>query len=110
MLSLIAAFIGGWVFSAGLAHRRARRDTETLLYLSKHPGSYGLDLTRAKVGGRGSIRARLARLEDEGLLTYVEEEQGGPERGFAPRRRYFIKDLGLAALRVETARMRGSDG
>ena len=110
MLSLIAAFIGGWVFSAGLAHRRARHDTETLLYLSKHPGSYGLELINAKVaGGRGSSYVRLARLEDEGLLTSVQEP-GGSERGFAPRRRYFIKDLGLAALRIETARMRGSDG
>lgn len=103
-MSLIAAFIGGCFLTAALAHRRARHDTETLLYLSKHPGSYGLELINAKVGGgRCLIYDRLSRLEDEGLLTSVEEP-GGPELGFSPRRRFYIKDLGLAALLIEAAR------
>lgn len=109
-MSLIAAFIAGCFFAGMWGHRRARLDVETLLYVSQHPGSYGLDFINAKVaGGRGSIYVRLHRLEEEGLLTSVEEP-GGPERAFAPRRRYFIKDLGLAALLIEAARRGGSDG
>ena len=94
-LTALVAFVGGCFATAGLAHRRARLDAEALLYLSEHPGAYGLELIHARVcGGRGSIYVRLSRLEDKGLLTSAEEA-GGPER------RYCITHLGIAWLAIE---------
>ena len=101
VLSALVGFVGGCFATAGLAHRRARLDAEALLYLSEHPGAYGLELINARVcGGRGSIYVRLSRLEDKGLLTSAEEA-GGPERDFRPRRRYCITHLGIAWLAIE---------
>ncbi len=97
ILLLLLAFIAGHATAGALARRRARLDGQVLLFLGMHPGAYALDLVHAKVVGRGY--ARLRRLEDEGRLVSKDEPVTAEraERGFLPRRRYW-----LAPVRGET--------
>lgn len=92
ILLLLLAFIAGHATAGALARRRARLDGQVLWFLGMHPGAYALDLVHAKVVGRGMLYARLRRLEDEGRIVSKEEPATAEhaERGFLPRRRYWI--------------------
>jgi DNA-binding PadR family transcriptional regulator len=76
-----------------------------LLAAFRYPdGAYGLTLgqdleTLAKRRvSRGALYTTLDRLEQKGFLRWRIEE-GGPERGGHPRRRFAVTALGQRALR-----------
>lgn len=75
------------------------RDQLVLRLLAKHGECYGLSLIE-KSGGqlrRGTIYARLRRLEESGLLSSREAPAPPPQdavRGFLPRRLYSLTERG----------------
>lgn len=48
---------------------------------------------------RGALYSSLERLEKKGFL-YWEVEDSSPERGGIPRRRFFVTEAGLEAVRT----------
>ena len=89
---LLLAFIAGHATAGARARRRTRLDGQVLSFLGMHPGAFALDLVHAKVVGRLMPYARLRRLEDEGRIVSKDEPAAAEhaERGFLPRRRYWI--------------------
>lgn len=76
-----------------------------LLAVLRHPdGAFGLQIARdleERAGRRVSRGALYATLERLSRKAYVEwtVEDGGPDRGGHPRRRFAVTDTGRAALR-----------
>jgi DNA-binding PadR family transcriptional regulator len=63
-----------------------------------------LDREAGHVVSRGSLYKTLGRLRSKGLVDWTVEE-GSPERGGHPRRRFHLTPLGLSALREGRARL-----
>ncbi len=57
-----------------------------------------LDLRAGRAVSRGTLYKTLERLETKGFLRWAAEE-GPPERGGHPRRRFAVTGRGTAALR-----------
>ena len=73
-------------------------------------GAFALDVLReldreaGHVVSRGSLYKTMERLEGKGLLTW-EVEDGSPERGGHPRRRFSVTEAGVAELAAARARL-----
>ena len=57
-----------------------------------------LDLKAGRSVSRGTLYKTLERMEAKGLLTWVAED-GSPERGGHPRRKFDVTGRGITALR-----------
>ena len=73
-------------------------------------GAFALDVLReldreaGHAVSRGSLYKTLERLKAKGLATW-DLEEGSPERGGHPRRRFRVTEAGLEALREGRARL-----
>lgn len=61
-----------------------------------------LDARVGRTVSRGTLYKTLERMEAKGLLEWAEED-GPPERGGHPRRRFAVTERGLEALREARA-------
>ncbi len=64
---------------------------------------YGYDLMKAAKVASGTLYPMLARLQDEGLVTYAWEEARPDAGGRPPRKYYRLTGVGVRVARLELA-------
>ncbi len=92
-LAMIVLFVGGWFAHAGYVYRRARLDTEVLVFLldrtNRTRPCWYYEIEQAGVGGI-FLPVRFRRLMRDGFISAFDLDCG-----------YCITDLGCDRLRVE---------
>lgn len=106
IVALVFAFLFWLVV---LVPRSMARERAVILAILFDGGLwYGLELIRVSGGAvqRGSVYGRLHELQDDGLVGSAEEpESATRERGYIPRRRYWITDAGRERIAELRARL-----
>jgi DNA-binding PadR family transcriptional regulator len=89
---MAARFLGEFEQMVLLAILQLREDAFALAVLSE------LDQRVGRSVSRGTLYKTLERLEAKGYLRWTPED-GGPERGGHPRRKFTVTGRGITALR-----------